>query len=97
MNLTILISIGIVITLIFHFIGVYAQAKKIVWIALILIWAGVISIATSEIKAQAYKNIQQMKGQDQDTDNIIKKSMPKISVYEMILIKNSFLNHKHSK
>jgi len=97
MNLTIIISVGIIITLIFHFIGVYAGAKKIVWMALALIWIGTISIATSEIKKQAYDDIKEMKGKYQDTDKIIKASMPKISVYEMILIKNSFLNHQHSK
>ncbi len=97
MSLTIIILVGVIITVIFHFIGVYAGAKKIVWIALVLIWAGLISIATSEIKSKAYTEIQKMKGKDKSTDKIIKESMPKISVYEMILIKSSFLNHQKSK
>lgn len=94
MSLTLLLSIGIIITIIFHFIGIYAGAKKIVWIAIILIWAAIISVATSEVKPKAYDAIKQMKGKYQDTDKIINESMPKVSVYEMILIKNSFLKNE---
>lgn len=97
MSLTLLLSIGIVITIIFHFIGVYAGAKKIVWIAVILIWAAIISVATSEVKPKAYDAIKQMQGQYKDTDKLIKESMPHISVYEMILIKNSYLKHESTK
>ncbi len=94
MSLTLLLSIGIIITVIFHFIGVYAGAKKIVWVAIILIWAGAISVATSEVKPKAYDEIKQMKGKYPQTDKIINESLPKVSVYEMILIKNSFLRHE---
>ena len=94
MSLALLLSIGIGLTVIFHFIGVYAGAKKIVWIALILIWAAVISIATSEVKPKAYEEIKQMQGKYPDTDKLIKEAMPHVSVYEMIVIKNSFLKHE---
>jgi len=94
MSLTLLLSIGIIITVIFHFIGVYAGAKKIVWVAIILIWAGAFSVATSEVKPKAYDEIKQMKGKYPQTDKIINESLPKVSVYEMILIKNSFLRHE---
>ena len=94
MSLTLLLSIGIVITIIFHFISVYAGAKKIVWIAIALIWAAVISIATSEVKPKAYNEIKQMQGKYSDTDRLIKEAMPEVSVYEMIVIKNSFLKHE---
>ena len=73
MSLTLLLGIGIVITIIFHFIGVYAGAKKIVWIAIVLIWAAVISVATSEVKPKAYDEIKQMQGKYPDTDNLSKR------------------------
>ncbi|WP_418640508.1 hypothetical protein [Sulfurimonas sp. ST-27] len=94
MSLTFLLSIGIVLTIIFHFLGVYAGAKKIVWIAIILIWAAVISVATSEVKPKAYDDIKRMQGKYKDTDQLIDEAMPKVSVYEMILIKNSYLKHE---
>ncbi|MEN4045521.1 MULTISPECIES: hypothetical protein [Sulfurimonas] len=94
MSLTFLLSIGIVLTIIFHFLGVYAGAKKIVWIAIILIWAAVISVATSEVKPKAYDDIKRMQGKYKDTDRLIDEAMPKVSVYEMILIKNSYLKHE---
>ncbi|ADN08871.1 hypothetical protein [Sulfurimonas autotrophica] len=94
MSLTLLLAIGIVITIIFHFIGVYAGAKKIVWIAIVLIWAAVISVATSEVKPKAYDEIKQMQGKYSDTDKLIKEAIPNVSVYEMIVIKNSFLKHE---
>ncbi|WP_457749983.1 hypothetical protein [Sulfurimonas sp.] len=97
MSLTLLLSIGIALTIIFHFLGVYAGAKKIVWIAIVLIWAAVISVATSEVKPKAYDEIKQMKGKYPQTDKIINESMPKVSVYEMILIKNSFLKNESQK
>jgi hypothetical protein len=94
MSLTLLLSIGIVLTIIFHFIGVYAEAKKIVWIAIVLIWAAVISVATSEVKPKAYNEIKQMQGKYPDTDKLINEAMPEVSVYEMIVIKNSYLKHE---
>ena len=94
MSLALLLSIGIVLTIIFHFLGVYAGAKKIVWIAIILIWAAVISVATSEVKPKAYDEIKEMQGKYSDTDKLIQEAMPKVSVYEMILIKNSYLKHE---
>ncbi len=97
MSLTLLLSIGIIITMLFHFIGVYAGAKKTVWIAIILIWAGVISIATSEVKPKAYDEIKEMKGHYKDTDKLIEDAMPKVSLYELITIKSSYLKHTAKK
>lgn len=94
MSLTLLLSIGVVLTIIFHFIGVYAEAKRIVWIAIVLIWAAVISVATSEVKPKAYNEIKQMQGKYPDTDKLINEAMPEVSVYEMIVIKNSYLKHE---
>jgi hypothetical protein len=97
MSLTLLLTIGIIITIIFHFIGVYAGAKKIVWVAIILIWAGAISIATNEVKPKAYDEIKMMKGKYPDTDKLIDEAMPKVSLYELVKIKSSYLAHENSK
>ena len=86
MSLPILLSVGILLSIIFHFAGVYAGAKKTVWLMIFLMWAGTISIATSEIKPKGYKEIDGMKGAYSDTDKIIEESMPEVTVYEMILI-----------
>ena len=94
MNLSVIIIFGIILSIAFHFAGVWANAKKTVWFVIVLIWAGVISVATSEVKPKAYNEIKKMQGKYADTDELIKKSMPKISVYEMILIKNSFLKNE---
>lgn len=97
MSLTLLIAIGIILSIIFHFIGVYAGAKKIVWIVIILTWAAVISIARSEVKPKAYNAIKEMQGKYKDTDKLIKEAMPKVSLYELITIKNSYLKHEKGK
>jgi hypothetical protein len=91
MTLTTIIIIAILLSAIFHFIGVYAEAKRIVWIVIFLMWAAAINIATNEVKPKAYEDLKKMEGKYADTDQIIKDSKPEISVYEMILIKNSFL------
>ena len=90
MSLTIILIVAIILSAIFHFIGVYANAKKIVWVMIVLMWAGAVNIAISEVKPKAYKDIESMKGKYQDTDKLIEDSMPEVSVYEMIKIKQSF-------
>ena len=97
MSLTILLSIGVLVTIFFHFVGKYASATKIVWVALILIWAGIISIATSEIKPKGYNEIKKMKGKYPDTDKLIEEAMPEVSVYELIEIKSNYLKNKKKK
>jgi len=97
MSLTLLLGIGVAITIIFHFIGVYVEAKKIVWTAIVLIWAAVISVATSEVKPKAYDEIKAMQGKYEDTDKLIKESMPEVSLYELIKIKNSYLAHENNE
>jgi len=94
MSLTVIIIIGIVLSIVFHFLGVWANATKFVWVAIILLWAGAISIATSEIKPKGYEYIKSIEGKYKDTDKLIKESLPKISIYEMILIKKSVLAHE---
>jgi hypothetical protein len=50
MSLSIILTVGIILSIAFHFVGVYAEAKKTVWIMIVLMWAGSINIAMSEIK-----------------------------------------------
>jgi len=89
MSLTIILIIAIVLTIIFHFVGVYAGAKKIVWIVLALFWAGSISIAMQEIKPQGYKDLENLKGVDTELDQSIEDAMPEITIYEMLVIKKT--------
>jgi len=91
MSLTIILSIAIIISLGFHFVGVYTNSKKTVWIMLLFIWAMAIGTAMHEIKPAGYEDVQKMKGQFSDTDKLIEESMPEISLYELILIKRSYL------
>ncbi len=87
MNLIILLSVAIVLSIIFHFIGVYAGAKKLVWVALVIMWAGSISIAMQEIKPKGYEDVKEIQGRDAELDQTIEAAMPTITVYEMVVIK----------
>lgn len=97
MSGTIVLLIGIGLSFILHFVGVYAGAKKIVWITLALLWMGAINVAMSEIKPKGYAQIEKMKGDNQQTDALISQAHPEISVYEMLEIKKSYLQHKKGK
>ena len=94
MSLTIILAIALLLSLVFHFVGVYADAKKTVWVMLVMVWAISIGTATNEIKQKGYKDIEKMKGVYSDTDALIDEFMPKISVYEMVVIKKSFNTNK---
>jgi hypothetical protein len=94
MNLTILVVTGVVLSIIFHFIGVYAKAKYIVWVMLVLMWAGSISFAMNEISPKGYDYIKSIKGKYVDVDAQIEKALPKISLYEMLEIKKSYDEHQ---
>ena len=90
MSLSILIGVGLLISLAFHFVGVYTESKKTVWIMLLFVWSAVIGTAVNEIKPDGYKNIEKMKGKFTQTDKLIEESMPEISLYEMLVIKKSY-------
>ena len=94
MSLTIILAIALLLSLVFHFVGVYADAKKTVWVMLVMVWAISIGTATNEIKQKGYKDIEKMKGIYSDTDALIDEFMPKIPVYEMVVIKKSFNTNK---
>ncbi len=94
MTLTTLLTIGIIITIAFHFIGVYAGAKKIVWIAIALLWAGSINIAMNEISDKGYKALDKIRGKYEATDALIREAEPEVSLYEMMSIKKSFVEEK---
>jgi len=97
MNIYIVLSVAIILSIAFHFLGVFAGAKKTVWFMLLLMWAGSINIAMSEIKPKGYEEIEKMKGQYPDTDALIEEALPEISIYEMLGIKKSYQNHKPKK
>ena len=94
MSLTIVLSVAVLLSIAFHFIGVYAGAKKTVWLMMLLFWAAGINLAMSEIKPKGYKEIDEMKGQYSDTDMIIQEAGEEISVYEMLTIKKSYNSNK---
>ena len=87
MSLTIVLIVAIILTAIFHFIGVYAKSQKIMWIMLVIMWAGSISIALQEIAPKGYEDLEKIKGQDAALDQLIAESLPEISIYEMLVIK----------
>jgi uncharacterized membrane protein len=97
MSLTVILSVAIVLSIIFHFVGVYAGAKKTVWLMIVLFWAAGINMAMSEIKPKGYKDIESMKGLYSDTDKLIEEAMPEVSIYEMLAIKKSYNINKHKK
>jgi predicted nucleic-acid-binding protein len=97
MSLTIILVVGIILSIAFHFIGVYVNAKKIVWTVIVLMWAGSINIAMSEIKPKGYEEIKKMQGQFSDTDKLIKEAGDKVSVYEMLAIKKSYVKNNPKK
>jgi len=97
MSLNIILFAGVMLSIGFHFIGVYADAKKTVWLMIVLMWAGAINIAMSEIKPKGYEDLKKIEGKYADTDALIEDAKPKVSIYEMILIKNSFMIHEPKK
>ena len=97
MSLWIILLVGFLLTVAFHFIGVYAGAKKTVWLMLVLMWAAAINISMSEIKQEKYEDIKKLQGQYADTDQLIKDAGDEISVYEMIGIKNSYIKNNPKK
>lgn len=97
MGLTIVLIIAVILTAIFHFIGVYANAKKTVWVMLAIMWAGSISIALQEISPKGYEDLEKVKGKDAALDKLIAESLPEVSVYEMLVIKKSEIGLKNQK
>ena len=94
MSLNIILIVGVILSIGFHFIGVYAGAKKTVWVAIALMWAGSISIAMSEVKPSAYEEIKKIQGQFTDTDKLIEEAGSNMSLYEFLVIKKSYIkNH----
>lgn len=90
MNLTIILIIAIILSIGFHFIGIYTGAKKTIWVMLFIMWAGSFNIAMSEIKPKGYDQIKKVQGKFADTDALIKEAGDEISVYEMVLIMESY-------
>ncbi len=97
MSLNIILFAGVVLSVIFHFIGVYAGAKKIVWVMIVFMWAASINIAMSEVKPSAYDEIKKIHGQFSDTDKLIEKAGKEMSLYEFLLIKKSYITNNPKK
>lgn len=94
MSVTVLVVIGLAVTLLLHFAGVYTKSVKIVWAAIIFLWAVVVGTFMNEIKPEGYKEIKAMQGKYADTDALIQEAGEKVSFYELLKIKKSFLAHK---
>jgi len=97
MSLVIILVVAVVLSVGFHFIGVYANAKIFVWIMIALMWLGSFNIAMSEIKPKGYDDLEKMKGKYSETDALIEKALPEVSIYEMIVIKNSLVKKEPKK
>lgn len=97
MSLSIIILAGIILSIGFHFVGVYAGAKKMVWFVIVLIWVTLISIAMDEVKPGAYDEVKKMQGEFADTDKLIEDIGDKMSLYEFLVIKKSYIENKPKK
>ncbi|NPA66021.1 MAG: hypothetical protein GXO11_03975 [Epsilonproteobacteria bacterium] len=97
MSITGLIIIGIIATLILHFIGIFTKSLKLVWIVIIFLWAFGIDVFVSEIKPKGYEEVKKMQGKYKDTDELIQQSGKKISFYELLEIKQSYLKHEREE
>ncbi len=96
MNIYTVLIGAIILSIALHFIGVYVNAKKSVWLTIVLFWAAGINIAMSEVKPNAYDKIDKIKGQYKSVDEEIQKALPKISVYEMIGIMKAYTQAKEA-
>ncbi len=74
--------------------GIYVKSLKIVWIAIVFLWAVAIGTFTNEIKPQGYNEIAKMKGKYPQTDKLIEQAGEKVSFYELMQIKSSYLKQK---
>ncbi|DAB29846.1 MAG TPA: hypothetical protein CFH84_07300 [Sulfurimonas sp. UBA12504] len=94
MNLYGVLAVGIILSIIFHFIGVYAKARNIVWTMIALMWAASIGFALNEISPKGYVYISKIQGRYGDVDMQIEKAMPQITLYEMLSIKKNYDRHE---
>ncbi len=90
MNIYTVLIGAILLSIALHYVGVYANAKKTVWLTIALMWAGSINIAMSEVKPAAYDKIEKIKGKYPDVDKEIQEALPEISLYEMIGIMKKY-------
>ncbi len=94
MNLTLLLIAAAILSIGFHFMGVYAGAKKVVWVMLVFMWAGAIGIALNEISPKGYKYIDKQYGKYSAVDKLIDEAKPEITTMEMLEIKKIFAQEK---
>jgi len=84
MNLMIILGVGFVLSLLFHFIGVAVGAKKIIWVMLVFVWAIAIGVATNEIKPKGYADLEKLQKKYPSLKGMIDEAKPEISTYEML-------------
>ncbi len=94
MGLYIFIAVGVVLSFAFHFLGVYTNSKRSVWVAIALIWVGAVSFSLSEIKPEGYEYIKMIEGKYSKVDSKIQSYRPVISVYELLSIKKSYIDEE---
>jgi hypothetical protein len=97
MSLNIILFAGVILSIGFHFVGIYANAKKTVWVMIALMWAGSISIALNEVKSTGYDEIKKIQGQYADTDKLIAEAGEEVSLYEFLEIKKSYIINNPKK
>jgi len=64
---------------------------------LVLMWAGSINIAMSEIKPGGYDEIKKIQGQYDNTDKLIQEAGDVVSLYEFLVIKKSYVINNPKK
>jgi len=94
LSMAILIGVGIFMTVLLHFAGVYTKSLKIAWAAILFLWAVAMGTLMNEIKPQGYAEIKAMQGKYKDTDALIEQAGKKISFYELMQIKENYMKHK---
>jgi uncharacterized membrane protein len=97
MSITVLIGIGIIATLLLHVAGVYTKSLKLVWIVIVFLWAVAIDVFVSEIKPKGYDAVKKMEGKYPSTDALIKEAGEKISLYELLKIKQSYYTNERKE
>ena len=97
MSVTALVVIGLIVTLLLHFAGIYTKSVQIVWVAIVFLWAVAIGTFTNEIKPEGYKEIKAMQGKYKETDALINQAGKKVSFYELLQIKRNFLKNKQKR
>ena len=97
MSIVLLVGVGVLVTLLLHLAGWYTRSLKIAWAAIIFLWTVAIGTLMNEIKSQGYIELKAMQGKYKDTDALISQAGKRVSFYEFMRIKESYLQHQSKK